>query len=135
MQNPVGEPAPFPSADPLVDPHATPADRNYCTLLHASTLLWMVGIPIIGPLVMWLIRRKDSPFIDDHGKDAVNFNISVTIYTAIGVLLTLTGVLACLGIPILLGVSVLMIIGAVMGAVAAGQGRYFRYPMCIRLIR
>jgi uncharacterized Tic20 family protein len=121
---------PPPEAATLTDPHAQEWERTYATFQHLSLLAEHFLMPVIPALVMWLIKRERSPFIDDHGKETVNFQLSLVLYYFIG-LITLK---ACIGVPILIATYVLGLVGMVMGAVAASKGRYFRYPACIRII-
>lgn len=132
----------------VIDGEADAGERTYALFTHlAGTLSLISGVPVIGPisaLIMWRIRAKDSPFLDDHGREAVNFQLSQVAYfvgiTVIGVLVsTLTfGVLSPLvflvgvvAVPLL---WVLNIVGCVRGAMAANKGEYYRYPACIRFI-
>lgn len=87
---------------------------------------------IFVPLTMWLIRRDESAYLDDQGQEAMNFHLSLILYGTLGVLL----LAACgVGFAVLIFALVLLIIGLVLGSVAASRGEYFRYPLCIRLIR
>lgn len=114
----------------LVDPEATDSERTYALVCHLSLLaMHATGVPILGP-ILWLIRRHDSPFLDDHGKEAVNFQITIFIYAIASLVLTTI----CVGIPLLIATYIFAIIGSIMGAVAAHRGEFFRYPMCLRLI-
>lgn len=115
-------------AHPLTDPRADDAERLYSVFQHLTLL---THIPIFVALVMWLIRRDRSPFVDDHGKEAVNFQISLCIYYLIG---AAASPLCGVGVPIIIAAYILGIVGMILAAVAAGKGRYFRYPACIRLI-
>jgi uncharacterized Tic20 family protein len=94
----------------------------------------MLILPVVAPLIMWLVKRDQSPFIDDHGREAVNFQISITLYALATIPL---GIVTC-GAGYVIGwiaVVVLAIIGMITGAIAAHQGRYFRYPATIRLVK
>jgi uncharacterized Tic20 family protein len=79
---------------------------------------------------MWLIKRDRSPFVDDHGKESVNFQLSLCLYYGIG--FATTGI--CVGVPIIVGTYVLGTVGMIMAAIAAYKGRFYRYPACIRVI-
>lgn len=114
----------------VIDPDASPAERTYATFTHLTLLLAHAAIPVVPALIMWLIKRKDSPFLDDHGKEAVNFQISLVIYIVLSAILSVILV----GFVLMALVYVLGIVGMIMGAVAANRGEYFRYPMCLRLI-
>lgn len=119
-------------AERLVDGHATPDQRTYALVMHLSFLATFLSIPpVIAPLIMWLIKRDGSRFLDDHGKEAVNFQLSLVLYS---IVLGIIGVVTCvgfLGIPI---VGILGAIGAVMAGTAANRGEYYRYPATIRFI-
>src|SRR5262245_10154590 len=128
VQQPHSPPGPA-GPDPMVDSHAQPWERTYATFEHLTVFVsWIC--PVIPALVMWLIKKDESPFVSDHGKEAMNFQISLVIYFAVGWLLTVV----CVGFPVLVAAGVLAIVGGILGAVAANKGRYFRYPMCLRLI-
>src|ERR1041385_5393035 len=74
--------------------------RTWCVLCHASALLGLffhfLG-HLLGPLIVWLTKRGDSPEIDAHGKESLNFQLSMLIYDAIAVVLCFV----LIGIPIL----------------------------------
>lgn len=132
-----------PGGGRVVDDAATGAERQYATWIHVGALIAMVvaaathlvafWAPPLVVLVMWLVRRHESPFLDDHGREAMNFQISLLILL---LLAWVVGILMC-GVGWLVtvpAVYVLGIIGLIMAAVAASKGQYFRYPMCIRLL-
>jgi uncharacterized protein len=83
---------------------------------------------------MWIARKQDSPFIDDHGREALNFQISLIL---MGLLAVVVGIALCgVGLVITIpAVALLGIIGTVMGAVAASKGEYFRYPATFRFLK
>jgi uncharacterized Tic20 family protein len=120
--------------DAMFEPTALPWERTYATFEHLSALSAFLGLPIVPTLVMWLIKKNESGFAGDHGKESLNFQISVAIYYLIALLLTSTGIGACIGMPMFIGIAVLALIGVILSSVAANQGRYYRYPMCLRLI-
>lgn len=120
-----------PSSDRHVDPDATPDRRTYALFTHLSLLLVHFGVMVIPPLVLWLIKRKESHFIDDHGREAVNFHISLLIYALASTLL----VPVCgIGIVGWVATYLLGIVGMILGAAAANRGEYFRYPATIRFL-
>jgi uncharacterized protein len=85
----------------------------------------------IGPLVIWLLKRNDSPFIDAIGKEYVNFLISYSIYTFISFLL----MILIVGIFMLWVVGILSVVFTVVAAIKAFQGQEYRIPFVFRLIR
>src|SRR5690349_455038 len=65
---------------PQLSPHDA---RTWATVAHLAGFLMYSGIPfasILGPLVVWLLKRDQSPYVDDQGKEAVNFQISMALY-------------------------------------------------------
>ena len=117
----------------LVDPDVTEEQKTYAMLMHLSLLLAAPApfLSIVAPLIMWQIKKRESPFLDDHGREAVNFHISVLIYGLIGLVLTMV----VIGIPLLIGVYALGIVGIVLSSIAAKHGEYYRYPMCLRFLK
>ena len=82
-------------------------------------------------MVIWLLKREDSAFVDAHGKEVVNFQISIVIYTFISILLIFV---FGLGILLLIAVSLAVLVCSIMAAIKAKDGERFRYPMTIRLL-
>ena len=80
---------------------------------------------------MWLIKRGDSPEIDAHGKESLNFQISMLIYDAIAAILCIF----LIGIPILIGLWVLNTVLVIIASVKASEGKFYQYPFTIRLIK
>lgn len=117
--------------DALHDPHAADWERTYAMFEHLSLLAFHLVLPVVPALVLWLIKREKSPFIDDHGKEAMNFQISLVIYGLVAGILVSCGV----GLVLLPLVYVLGIVGMILASIAANQGRYYRYPATIRLIK
>ena len=113
----------------LVDPQAREGERIYALLLHLTNLLH-VPFPVVPALVMWLIKKDDSPFIDDHGREAINFQISLLIYYVISGVLVLCGI----GVVLAAAVWVLGLVAMVMAAAAANRGEFYRYPATIRFL-
>ncbi len=85
----------------------------------------------IGPLVLWLIKKDDDPFIDQQGKEALNFQITVTIASIVAGFLTVI----CIGAILLPLIGILDLIFVIMACVASSKGEAYRYPVSIRLIK
>ena len=118
----------------LRDPESTKSERTYATFMHLSLIL-SFAIPIVVPaLIMWVIRREDSPFLDDHGREVVNFQISLFIYYAASAILAATIIGLVVAIPAVPLIYLLGLIGMLRGMAAAGRGEFFRAPMTLRLI-
>lgn len=118
--------------DRLTDSAATPDDRTYVTILHLTALSFIVLGPLsfLPALVMWVVRKDASPFVDDHGKECVNFQLSFLIWLFLAGL----GTLWCVGLLFLLALPVVMAVAIIVNAVRAHHGEYVRYPMTIRFI-
>ncbi len=113
-------------------PELTNEARNWGMLCHLIALLAMpFGFGhIVGPLVVWLLKRNDHPFIDDQGKESLNFQISITIYTLL-LLPTLCLVVGVVLVPALWVVNAIFI---VIASIKASGGEAYRYPLTIRLV-
>ena len=109
------------------------AVRNTAVAAHLSTFAGLV-VPfgsVIGPLAVWLTRRDRDPFIDQAGREALNFGISIAIYGVVA----LVGALMLVGIPVLIAGVVAWVVLASLAAVKASQGQAYRYPLTMRLVR
>ena len=108
--------------------------RMWGMLCHLSALVGYVGIPfghILGPLVIWLIKREGMPFVDDQGKESLNFQISMTIYGIVAGILCFV----LIGIPLLILLLVADVVLIIIAAIKANGGEAYRYPFTIRLIK
>jgi uncharacterized protein len=85
----------------------------------------------IGPLIIWLIKKDESEFIDHHGKEYINFLISYFIYGVISSLL----MLVLIGFILAPIVGLLGFIFTIMGAVKAYEGEYYRIPTIFRILK
>ena len=108
--------------------------RTWAAFIHASALLGVfIHFPghLLGPLILWLVKRDDSPELDAHGKEAVNFQISMLIYNAIAAVFCLVLV----GFVFLAILWILNAIFVIIAAIQASDGKFYRYPMTIRFIQ
>ena len=86
---------------------------------------------IIAPLIIWQIKKDQFPFVDEQGKEAVNFQISIVIYAIAAALLCF----ACIGIALLPAVYIFDVVFLLIAAVKANNGEHYRYPLTIRFIK
>lgn len=124
--NPYAEQAgPMPGHAPMA---ISSEDRNMAMLAHLLGAL----LGFLGPLIIWLVKKDDSPFVNDQGKEALNFQLTLLIFYFIAVFVT---VISC-GIIFFAPMVpwLLQLIFGIIGAVAANKGEYYRYPMTIRMI-
>ena len=118
-----------PPATPVVSPNA----RTWIVLCHASALLGLLFHflgHIFGPLIVWLVKRGESTEIDAHGKESLNFQLSMLIYDAVAAILCLV----LIGFPILILLWVLNTVFVIIASVKASEGQLYRYPFTIRFI-
>ncbi len=107
--------------------------RTFGMLCHLLAFAGLV-IPfgnIIGPLVIWLIKREEYPFVDEQGKEALNFQISVFLYAIVCGLLSLI----LIGIPLLIALGIFWLVVVIIASVKANAGESYRYPLNLRLIK
>lgn len=107
-------------------------EKNWGMFCHLAALATFV-IPfgnIIGPLVIYLIKRDEYHFVEDQGKESLNFQISITILFIFALLL----VFAVVGVFLIIPLFVFWLVMVIVATVRASEGRYFRYPFTIRFI-
>ncbi|MDB6138604.1 MAG: hypothetical protein JWO94_1676 [Verrucomicrobiaceae bacterium] len=106
---------------------ATPDEKTLAIVMH---LFCLIGMPVIGPLVIWLMKKDQSPYLDAQGRELLNFQISYMIYIFIAAMLLF----------VLVGIVVLPIVGfiaavlIVIGIVRATEGKVYRFPFTIRFL-
>lgn len=112
-----------------VPPSSSSPSTEECTWALASHLSGIV-FGVIGPLVIWLIQKDKMPFVDDQGKEALNFQLTVLIASVVSI------ALACvfIGFVLMFVVVIANIILSIMAAISANRGESYRYPFTLRLI-
>jgi uncharacterized Tic20 family protein len=100
-----------------------------CHLLSLSGLIIPLG-GIIGPLVMWLIKKDESNFVDVEGKESLNFQLTLLI----GVLICIPLAFIIIGVFLAFGLMIIGIIFPVIGAVKSNEGKNYKYPYSIKFI-
>lgn len=111
----------------------SPQERNLAMACHLSSFAGFV-VPfgnLAGPLIVWLIKRVENPYVDDQGKEAVNFQISLTIYMVVSFAL----MLIIVGFFLAIGLTIFWIVVTIQAAIRANRGEPYRYPLTIRLIK
>ena len=142
-----GTPPPFnpPPADESVAASGISAEeRQWAMFAHLSALVgglltsaaggWGT---FIGPLVIWLVKKDTMPFVNDQGKEALNFNITVAIICLALVLLSIVtlGIGLIIAIPAWVIVGIAWLVLTILAAVKANEGVAYRYPLTLRLIK
>lgn len=102
-------------------------ERMLAAVLYVVSLF----VPIIGPLIIWLIKKDESAFIDYHGREYFNFFISYSVYSVISGIL----VLLLVGIFLLWILGIMALVFTIIAAVKAYEGNEYRFPLIFRLIK
>ena len=119
----------------------TNEERNWALASHLVSLLgYFIGFgEFIGPLIIWMMKRNDSPFVAHHSKEALNFSLTQMLLLIIALVICLPLCLIVIGIPLLIGsLGILFlwhVIAAIIGAVRAGEGELYYYPLTIRFLK
>jgi uncharacterized Tic20 family protein len=127
------------SAPPPPPPAGAPVngvsqdDRTMALLCHLSGfLLFLVPLAnIAAPMIIWLIKKDSSPFVDHHGKEALNFQINITFWSIVFGLLSMV----LIGIPFLFLVIIADVVLTIVATVKASSGEHYSYPLTLRLVQ
>jgi uncharacterized Tic20 family protein len=105
----------------------------FCHLAGLAGFLPIVPVfgSIIAPLVIWQMKKDDFIFVDEQGREAVNFQISILIYALVAGLLCFV----CIGFVLLPAVYIFDLVFLLIAAIKANDGRQYRYPLTIRFIK
>lgn len=124
--------------DARLDSAAAPApsqdERTWAMACHLSALSIYLGVPfghVLVPLIIWYIKKKESSFVDQSGKAALNFQLSMLVYSIAAAVATII----LIGFVALAGLVILHIICVIIAAVKANKGEVYAYPVTIRFIR
>ena len=109
---------------PAPNPPPLSSSQPWLIMCHLSGLFF----GIFGPLIVWAIKKDEMPEIDAHGKEAMNFQISITIYMFVSFFLFFV----LIGIPLLIATFFLWVVGTIVATVKANTGELYRYPLAIR---
>ena len=129
-QTPQDSPAPEqPAAEPVpAQPVETSKDaRTMAMLCH----LLAIFTSFLGPLIIWLIKKDDHPFVNEQGKEALNFQITVVLASIIAGFSTII----CIGFVLLPAVCIANLVFCIIATVKANKGEHYRYPVSLRLVK
>ena len=108
--------------------------KNWMIFCHLASFAGAFGMPVgnvIGPLIVWLIKKDESEQMDYHGKESINFQITLTIYMLISLALCFVFV----GIALVPAVLLFGTVFTIIATVKANDGDRYRYPLTIRFLR
>ena len=110
---------------------------GWAAMAHASALVAIfVGFVFVGPLIVYLIK-KDDPYVRRHAAEALNFNLSFTLYALVAGFITFILILVLVGIlliPVLIAMGIAWLVLVIIAAVKANNGEDYRYPLTIRFV-
>lgn len=130
-QGPTAGPPPFePSRESGQEPNKDA--RMWAMFAHLAgfggIIVPAVG-SILGPLIIWLLKKDQYPFVDDQGKEALNYQITMLIYgVASGLLWAI-----CIGIFVTLALAIVDIVFIIIATIKANEGTRYRYPRWLNL--
>ena len=118
-------------------PAASPSaeERQWAMFAHLSALVGFL-IPfgsLLGPLIIWQIKKAEMPFVDDQGKESLNFQITVFIAVIAAIILMFITLGLLFFVPMAVGIAALVL--TIMAGIKANNGETYRYPWTLRLIK
>ena len=139
MSYPPGPPAPPPPGggepqgwgQPGVPAVPTSEERNWALAAHVGTFVaaWF-AMGFLAPLVIMLVKGKESAFVRRHAVESLNFQISLLIYLVVSAVLALV----LIGFVLMAVVGVFALVVIILATVKAANGEEYRYPLCIRMV-
>ena len=130
------EPTPETSQPAQQPPDIESADQNQLIPQNAKNMALLCHLLgfltcFIGPLIIWLIEKDKHDYINQQGKEALNFQITMTI----GFLICFPLFFVFIGIPLLILLAIIDVVLTIMAAIKANEGIAYRYPFALRLIK
>ena len=107
--------------------------RMWAMLAHLSALTGLITVigSLAGPIIVWQIQKDKSAFVDYHGKEAVNFQITMAIAFAVSFVL----MFIIIGVFLISIVGIVWLVFTIIAGVKANNGEYYRYPLTVRFIK
>lgn len=136
---------PPPETPPPRAPAPLPPDearaRTWNMFCHLSALAGFIGVPlgnVLGPLLVWQIRKNEIPSVDTHGKAALNFQLTVLLAFVVTGAATVVGLFVCIGwllVPVLVAIGLAGLIFPIIAGIKANNGEIYKYPCSIEFVR
>lgn len=124
---------PFNTSNPAggnTPPGTPPLDNDSKNMAMFAHLGFIIG-GFLVPLIIWLTQKEKHPFVDYHGKEALNWQLTMLIFMIGGGILTLIFI----GILVIIAAAICNLIFGIMAMIAASKGEYYKYPLNIRMIK
>lgn len=120
-----------PNLPPVPQPGSlAPATQDEKTLAIVMHIFGLIGLALIGPLIIWLMKKDQSPYLDAQGRELLNFQISFLIYGIVSFIL----VFLLVGVVLLPVVGIAGLVLTIMGIVRSTEGKIYRFPFIFRLL-
>ncbi len=107
-------------------------ERTWALFAHLSALIGFV-IPfgnLIGPLIVWQVKKNEMPFVDEQGKEALNFQITVTLAAIVCFIL----MFVLIGVFLIFVVGIAALVLTIIAGIKANNGEHYQYPLTWRII-
>ncbi len=139
---PIEPPPPImPSSSSLPPSSPESQARTWNMLCHLSALAGFIGVPfgnILGPLLVWQIKKNEFPSVDVHGKAALNFQITVTLAALVGAVVAVVLSFFCIGwllFPVVVLIGLAGLVFSIIAGVKAGNGEDYKYPYSFEFVK
>jgi len=109
-------------------------EKQWGMFTHLAALVGLIGIPfgnVVGPLIIYMIKKDEFEFVAEQGKNVLNFQISWSIIFIISAIL----IIAVVGIFLLIGFGIAWLVFVIMGTIAANKGESYKYPLTYQFIK
>ena len=109
-------------------------EKQWGMFTHLAALAGLIGIPfgnIVGPLIIYMIKKDEFEFVAEQGKNVLNFQISWSIIFIISAIL----IIAVVGIFLLIGFGIAWLVFVILGTIAANKGESYKYPLTYTFIK
>lgn len=119
----------------------TEDERNLAIIAHASGIAGFIGgglIGFVGPLVVYLMKKDNSHYVETQAKEALNFQITLLLFSVAMTALAIMscGILIPIAVPLGIAVPVIgQIVFGILATLAVRDGKFYRYPFNFRLIQ
>lgn len=115
----------------MSNPGYTASDRLWSVFCHLSFFFGVGVLAFVLPLIVYLVMRPESPYVTHHAREALNFHLSILLYAIICIPLCAI----VIGVIGLIGIGLTGMICAIIAAIHASNGTYYKYPITIRFVR
>lgn len=119
--------------------------RNWAMGCHLAALTFYVGIPfgnVLGPLLVWLFKKDEYPLVDEQGKESLNFQISLLVYSIVAIIVAVACAVTVILVPVVLLLGILLVVIfivnlvlIIVAAIKTSNGENFSYPLSIKFIK